>query len=157
MTENAAMNALLAYYLDMLEETFERVQGFYLDRNTSLFETLASIDADTASRPVSARCATLSAQVEHTRFYLDVTIDSMLGNEIGKLDWNEIWRTVNVVTPEEWAQIQARLRASYLRLRELASNPDQWASHEALADAFNGLVHTAYHLGEIRQALCTLG
>ena len=35
--------------LMLLEETFEKVEGFYLDKNTSMFETLAGISAEEAS------------------------------------------------------------------------------------------------------------
>src|SRR3712207_2820795 len=55
-----------------LDETFERAQGIYLDRGTSPFETLATISAEEASRRVSATCASIAAQVEHVRFYLEV-------------------------------------------------------------------------------------
>lgn len=41
----------------LLNETFSNVQGIYLDRGTSLFETLETISAEDASRPVSATCA----------------------------------------------------------------------------------------------------
>ena len=57
-----------------LDETFENVQGMYLDRGTSLFETLATITAEEASRPVSANCASLAAHVEHMRFYMEITL-----------------------------------------------------------------------------------
>ncbi len=39
----------------MFDETFEQVQGMYLDKGTSLFETLATVTAEEASRPVSAK------------------------------------------------------------------------------------------------------
>ena len=44
-------------FFEMLEETFEHVYGNYLDGGTSLFETLETISAEDASRPVSATCA----------------------------------------------------------------------------------------------------
>lgn len=74
----------------LLDETFDDVKGYYLDKGTSLFETLADITAAEASIPVGGKCATLAAQVKHVAFYLAV------------------------------------------------------------------IAHTAYHLGQIRQALCTL-
>ena len=36
----------------LFEETFDHVHGVYLDRGTSLFETLEAISAEEASRPV---------------------------------------------------------------------------------------------------------
>jgi hypothetical protein len=67
---------------DLLDETFEHVHGIYLDGGTSLFETLETVSADEASRPVSARCASIAGQVEHVRFYLDVLERYMRGEEI---------------------------------------------------------------------------
>ena len=63
--------------LDMLDETFDSVKGYYLDRGTSLFETLADISAAEASVPVGGKCATLAAQVKHVAFYLDVVEKSI--------------------------------------------------------------------------------
>ncbi|MCC6612984.1 MAG: hypothetical protein IT320_05865 [Anaerolineae bacterium] len=138
-----------------LVETFENVHGLYLDRNTSLFETLATITAEEASIPVSATCATIAAQVEHVRFYLDVVADHMEGKEEGKIDWGEIWRTVSAVTPEEWEASKARLEGSYRRVVGIITTRT-WEHEDALFDAFGVLAHTAYHLGEIRQATCTV-
>jgi len=140
-----------------LRETFERVHGMYLDKGTSLFETLATIDADMASRPVSPTCATLAAHIEHVRFYLDVLERGMAGTlDQAAVDWRHIWETVSAVTPEEWAASQTRLRASYERV---VAHIDSWQTIDGerqLGGAIAVIAHTAYHLGEIRQALCTL-
>src|SRR3982751_179332 len=85
----------------ILEETFENHHGVYLDKGTSLFETLNTITAEEASRPVSARCASLAAHVTHVIFYLEVMEKAILDQEIGKIDWHEIWSRVEAVTPEE--------------------------------------------------------
>lgn len=141
----------------LLDETFEHVPqtSAYLDYGTSLFETLATISAEEASRPVSPTCASLAAQVEHVRFYLEVMERLILGEQVGKLDWGEIWRTVRAVTPEEWADSQARLMARYKHVRAtLESLPYDNADH--VGGSMNFIVHTAYHLGEVRQALCVL-
>ncbi len=143
-------------YFEILQETFEQVNGFYLDRGTSLFETLAGISAATASRPVSARCASLAAQVGHIRFYIDHLEAFMRGQDPGKADWGAIWREVEAVTPEAWAESIARLRTSYERVTALMRGFDTWTGEEDIGGALSILVHTAYHLGEIRQALCTL-
>jgi hypothetical protein len=142
--------------LMLLEETFDHVHGIYLDRNTSLFETLADITAQEASIPVGGRCAALSAQVKHTSFYLDVLERSIRDPNFQQADWGEIWRTVNVVTPEEWAAIQAELRANYGRILSLIETTPAWTSEEDIGRMIALVAHTAYHLGEIRQALCTI-
>lgn len=144
---------------DFFTETFDSVQGIYLDRGTSLFETLDTISADVASRPVSATCATIAAQVEHIRYYLDVLEVYMTGGKPENVDWKHIWNTVSTVTPQEWEDSKIRLRASYQRvtasLKFVAD--DTWNDDAPLPDALAIIVHTAYHLGEIRQALCTVG
>src|SRR5690606_30675572 len=54
------------------DEAFTNVTGIFLDQGTSMFETLATISAEEASRPVGGGCATIAAQVNHTWFYLDL-------------------------------------------------------------------------------------
>lgn len=138
------------------KETFETVHGVYLDRGTSLFETLATISAAEASVPVGGKCATLAAQVEHTRFYLDVLEQYMLGQNPGQVDWAEIWNTVSSVSEEEWAAIQTRLRQSYERVTASINGITEWSTEEEIGGPIAMIAHTAYHLGEIRQALCTI-
>jgi hypothetical protein len=60
------------------------------------------------------------------------------------------------VTPEEWEVSKARLRASYQQLRALTESFDGWDGEHQIGGAMAILMHTAYHLGEIRQATCTL-
>ncbi|MEP7287418.1 MAG: hypothetical protein ABI947_16800 [Chloroflexota bacterium] len=156
MPDKTLKEQFVEMLLDTLDETFENVHGIFLDRGTSLFETLATISAEEASRPVSATCASLAAQVEHVRFYLDRTIEFAQGRDPGDADWGEIWRTVREVTPEAWEASKTRLRETYGRVVDLAKNYDNWEREDAMADAVAMIVHTAYHLGEIRQALCTL-
>lgn len=140
--------------LASLEETFEKVQGMYLDRGTSLFETLATITAEEASQPVGANCASIAAHVAHIRFYIDVTLQFIRG-ERPDVDWKEIWRTVEAVTPEEWAESQRQLRDTYEKIREVART-SEWNTPDEVGGTMALLMHNAYHLGEIRQALCTL-
>lgn len=142
--------------LELLEETFERSHGVYLDRSTSIFETLATVTAQEASVPVSATCASLAAQVAHTRFYLDTLMRYITTQTNERVDWGEIWRTVGAVTPDEWEASKAALRASYDQLRALVSAYERWDTPDAIGGAIAMVAHSAYHLGEIRQALCTL-
>jgi len=155
MSDQIAGERFAKELLMTLVETFENVHGLFLDKGTSLFETLAAITAEEASIPVSATCATIAAQVEHTRFYLDLVADHMEGKDAGKVDWGEIWRTVSAVTPDEWAASKARLEVSYRRVVDIIKTRT-WDDEDALFDAFGVLAHTAYHLGEIRQATCTV-
>lgn len=143
-------------YFDILEEAFETHHGIFLDKNTSLFETLATITAAEASRPVGDKCASLAAQVAHVTFYLEVLERYILTQDTGEVDWGEIWRTVKEVTPQEWTALQQQLRQTYQRVRTTLRELPTWNTEASLAGALAIVVHTAYHLGEIRQALCTL-
>lgn len=156
MADSTVLANFKSALFDLLDEAFVQHHGIFLDRNTSLFQTLEGITAEQASRPVSATCASLSAQVDHVRFYIDVLEKVLLKQEIGKVDWGEIWRTVRAVTPEQWAAILQRLKESYERVLRLMQEFDTWEGEDEISGAMAILVHTAYHLGEIRQALCVI-
>ena len=140
----------------LLDETFDNVHGYFLDKCTSLFEKLATISAEEASIPVGGKCATLAAQVKHVAFYLDVLEQNVRTQQYERQDWAKIWRETSAVTPEEWAAIKAQLRESYKRFKQLISETTEWPSEDHIGGIIAVVVHTAYHLGEIRQALCTV-
>jgi hypothetical protein len=144
-------NALLL----VLEETFENVHGIYLDKNTSIFETLAAISAEQASIPTSPSCASIAAHVEHMAFYNETILQFVRG-ERPEVDWDEIWHRVEAVTPAEWEASQQRLRASYQEIRTLFKSTPDWKSSDEIGGALGLIAHNAYHLGEIRQALCAI-
>lgn len=141
--------------LDFFQETFEQVNGIYLDRSTSLFETLETISAEEASQPVSERCKSIAAQVKHTNFYLNVMQRYFKHEEVGKVDWNEAWQQPPV-SHAEWQALKDELRHSYQTVRTMAAECDDWDDEDRMGSALAMLVHSAYHLGEIRQALCTI-
>jgi hypothetical protein len=140
----------------LLEETFElKHHGIYLDKGTSLFETLETISAEEASIPVGGKCASLAAQVAHMTFYIESFERYALQGDDSPRDWGYIWRTVEKVTPEEWDEYKRKLREAYWRMDELFRQNPIW-NEDTIGGALSIVVHTAYHLGEIRQALCTL-
>ena len=139
----------------LLDETFDNVHGAYLDGGRSLFETLTTISAEEASRPVSARCASIAAQVEHTRFYLDLAARAGSGEAVGPVDWAATWRLTSV-SDAEWEALKGRLREAQQAVLAVARDPATWEREDAIGGGLAVLAHTAYHLGEIRQALCTL-
>jgi hypothetical protein len=142
--------------LQLLDETFDQVHGFYLDKGNSLFETLATVSAEEASVPVGGRCATLAAQVKHMTFYLDVLERAVRTQTFEPQDWGQIWRETSAVSAAEWAELATQLRASYERIKQLIADTTEWPSERHVGGAMAAVAHTAYHLGEIRQALCTL-
>jgi hypothetical protein len=139
---------------DILDEAFVTHHGIFLDQGTSLFETLETITAAEASIPVGGKCATLAAQVAHVNFYLEVIEAYVLKKETGKVDWGDIWRRVNQVSPEEWKAYQDQLKGTYQRIISLLQSMENWNDERPIGGAIAIVVHTAYHLGEIRQAMC---
>jgi hypothetical protein len=139
--------------LECLEETFSNIRGIYLDKETSLYETLEGVSAPEASRAISPKSATIAAQVEHVRFYLDVLDEFMRTGIDKKNNWREIWEKVREVTPEQWDDIKRRLRQSHERVLATINSYETWDGENDIASALAILAHTAYHLGGIRYAL----
>ena len=151
-TEQDFANNLFA----LMEETFEpRHHGIFLDRGTSLFETLETVSAEEASIPVGGKCASLAAQVVHVIFYIESFERYALQGDNSPRDWGYIWRTVEKVTADEWEDYKSKLKEAYGRMDKLFHGNSTW-NEDTLGGALSIVVHTAYHLGEIRQALCTL-
>jgi hypothetical protein len=141
--------------LALLDETFENTHGIYLDRDTSLLQTLETVSFQQASIPVGGRCASLAAQVAHVTFYLEVLERYVVEHDTGQVDWGEIWCTVEKVDAGEWQALQEKLRSTYQRIVSIIRSQGAW-DEDSIGGALAVIVHSAYHLGEIRQALCTL-
>jgi len=139
----------------LLDETFENTHGIYLDKNTSLLTTLETVSSQEASIPVGGKCASLAAQVAHVTFYLEVLERYVVHNDTSPADWGYIWRTIEKVTPVEWEDYKAKLKDTYHRIEKMFRDNEVW-NEDSIGGAMAIVVHTAYHLGEIRQALCTL-
>ena len=155
MTQQIQQEHFLNSLFEILDETFENHHGIYLDENTSLFQTLETVSAEEASIPVGGKCASLAAQVEHVNFYLEVLERYIFQKDTSRADWDEIWRRVEKVTPEEWQASKEKLESTYRRIEKALHKTDIW-DEDVIGGAMGIVVHTAYHLGEIRQALCTL-
>ena len=78
--------------LDLFEETFEKVHGFYLDKKTSLFETIDKITAEEASRKQDKIKETIAGHLYHIKFYIIVCQEYITDKRTGKTDWNESWK-----------------------------------------------------------------
>ncbi|HWR83235.1 MAG TPA: DinB family protein [Candidatus Deferrimicrobium sp.] len=134
----------------LFDETFEKVEGLYLDEGTSLFETLNTVSADQASRPIVTGGTTIAAHVEHTRFYLHVLKDYIQGKWHEKVDWKESWK-IRSVTVQEWESLRQQLRQAYDNVSNLVRGIDDWNDEHKIGGALGILAHTAYHLGAVRQ------
>lgn len=141
--------------LDLLDETFENHHGIYLDKHNGLLETLETVTSEEASIPVGGKCASLAAQVAHVTFYIESFERYALQNDNSPRDWGLIWRTVEKVTPEEWQNLKSKLKDAYLRMDKMFRANELW-NEDTIGGSLSIVVHTAYHLGEIRQALCVL-
>lgn len=141
--------------LKFMTETFEKPMGIFLDPDTALFQTLETVSAEEASIPVGGKCASLAAQVAHMTFFIESFERFALQGDDSPRDWGLIWRTVEKVTPEEWESYKSKLRDAYNRMIKLFSENPMW-NEDTIGGALSIVVHSAYHLGEIRQALCTL-
>lgn len=140
----------------LMEETFEsKHHGIYLDNGTSLFETLETVSAQEASIPVGGKCASLAAQVAHVIFYIESFERYALQGDNSPRDWGYIWRTVEKVTAEEWEGYKSKLKGAYFSMDKLFRENKTW-NEDTIGGSLSIVVHTAYHLGEIRQALCAL-
>jgi hypothetical protein len=76
-------------------------------------------------------------------------------NDTTPADWGEVWRTVEKVTPDEWNALNDKLKDTYQRIENVFRGNTVW-NEDTIGGALAIVVHTAYHLGEIRQALCVL-
>lgn len=157
MTQSLEMPHAIKLLEAFLLEAFESVQGqpLFINRGESLFQTLADITAEQASQPMG-ECATLAAHVEHIRYYLDVLEDYMFKKDLSHVNWNKVWETVTTVSDEEWDAMNSNLKSTYERIKGHLSNPDVWDSIHEVSAMMGMIVHTAYHLGEIRQMTCRL-
>ena len=90
------------------------------------------------------------------RHLIDVIEKSVRNPNYPKVDWVEIWRSVDSVTPDEWRAIQDELRANYNNIKNLIKAAPVWQVETAIGGAIAIIAHTAYHLGEMRQALCII-
>jgi hypothetical protein len=156
MTKTISQDLFVSEINNHLDETFESVMGIYLDKGTSLFETLDQITAAQASRPISSRCASLAAQVKHIIFYLTVSDRYIFTTDDFQVDWSEVWRTTGKVTPAEWDALRNELKETYRHLRQRLNTVESWDAERPLGGVIALIAHTAYHLGEIRQATCIL-
>lgn len=141
-----------AAMMAILRETFERVDGMYLDQGTSMFETLATVSAAEASRPVAPGASNIAAQVNHTTYYIVTIGEYLQGRQPESVDWDASW-LVGEVDETAWVALVAGLGKAYDELLMLIADPSAWQDDEPLEGGIAMIAHCAYHLGEIRRSL----
>lgn len=143
--------------LFFLTETFEGTPEFptaYLDTNVSFFDACQAISAEQASTPIAKGGMTLAAHVEHTRFYIDLLLKHMQGRTTKDVDWDETWQQ-QTVSDDAWDALQSDLKTRYQAVKSHIEKLSTWNNTD-IADALAIVVHSAYHLGAIRQIMKVL-
>ncbi len=143
-------------FFQLLKEIFEGppdTGSAVLDKGAGLFQTLEKVTAEAASISVRPGTPTIAAHCEHARFYTVALYEYMRGAK-AKIDWNQSW-LVQTVTEEEWNKLKAELRQGYTTVNEYLHAVEKWGDEE-VGDGMAIMVHTAYHLGAIRQLVRAL-
>jgi hypothetical protein len=150
VTNAVSSEAITEEFVSILQETFEKVMGIYLDKGTSVFETLERLTAQQASRPTHDGGSSIAGHVGHVRFYIRILRDYMNGVKHKDLDWNQSW-LIHAVSESEWDILRGQLRDDYDALLVHIKGITEWTEEDRLGSAMAVVVHTAYHLGAIRQ------
>jgi hypothetical protein len=78
------------------------------------------------------------------------------GDIVGEETIEYLMLYLKTVTPEEWEALKARLKDAYTSVLATLKGINNWDGENKLGGALSIAIHTAYHLGEIGQALCTI-
>jgi hypothetical protein len=140
--------SLFALFKETFESTNEAFGTMYIDKDTGLFATLETIDAETASRSISENSTTIAAHCEHTRFYLDF-LNNYLKEDFKMVDWQDSWN-VKTVNDDEWTTLRGQMHKAYQNVSDTFKEIETWNDFK-ISGALGILAHTAYHLGAIRQ------
>lgn len=150
MSESISKEQFVGAVAYLLRETFEGSPegqpSAYLDRGIGFFTTLDKISAEQASREFSG--ATIAAQTEHAKFYLD-RLCEFIGGRTERVNWEDSW-LIETVNDTEWDALRSTVRRSYEDVLRCLASVDDWTEDQT-GMAIGMIAHTAYHLGAIRQ------
>ena len=133
----------------LYRETFEGSPpegSIYLDRGCGVFSSIENLSAQAASKEIAGN--TIAAHTEHLRYYLEV-LSNFLQGKVQGADWNKSWSKKSV-SDDEWEKLKADLRKTYEMVGRVFPNVKEWGEDQ-ITEAYAIVVHTAYHLGAIRQ------
>lgn len=139
---------------EILEGTTNQ-DGFVLNPGDSgLLGQLETISAAEASAMPTGR-STIAAHVGHVRYGLTLLNRWAAGEEnpFASADWDDAWKRTTV-DETQWHDLREHLRAEATTWQEALASRSAW-DEIAAAGALASIVHTAYHLGAIRQMLLT--
>ncbi len=138
----------------LFKETFEgspKERSMYLDSGAGIFSTIVDLSAENAS--ISIAGANIAAHTEHLRYYLDV-LNNFLNGTVQVADWSKSWN-IEEVSDNEWKEINENLLKTYDAVAKTIETIEEWNS-DSITQATAILVHSAYHLGAIRQITKTV-
>lgn len=134
----------------VLRETFEGppegLPSAYLDRGAGIFQTLQELSAESASKEFLG--TTIAAQTEHAKFYLDRLCEYINGRT-EPVNWEDSW-LIETVNEAEWVALRESVRRAYENTLRCLAGVEDW-NERSVGMAMGMVVHTAYHLGAIRQ------
>ena len=134
----------------LLKETFEGApngsSSIYLDRGIGIFSTLDELSATQASFSITG--TTIAAHSDHARYYLEV-LNNFLSGIVQSADWNRSWEK-KVVDDKQWDDFKSNFREMYKTVTETFQKTEEW-DDDKITEAIAIIVHSAYHLGAIRQ------
>lgn len=133
----------------LLSETFESGNNLdgtvYLDRGAGLLDTIETLSARQVSQEIYG--TSIAAHIYHSLFYLEV-LERFMQGSTSKTNWQESWQ-IKQVDEADWQALKSKLKESYQRICNFFEEQTEWDSK--LEEGFAMVVHTAYHLGAIRQ------
>lgn len=144
----------------LLQEAFQRapdVGAYFLNPgDPGLIETLRAVSAEAASTPPAAGRKPVVAHANHVLYGVELANRALAGEQgvYESADWSRAWQ-LESVSENEWQALVDRLAEQSQRLSELVRQPRDW-DEIPFTGVYSIAVHTAYHLGAIRQMLLDL-
>lgn len=140
----------------LFREAFEGIPAgqnytWFVQGKEGLFDALASVTAEEASRKPSDGGASIAAHTNHILFILR-SANTSLGRPEPEGTWESTWQR-QTVTEQEWASLTERIRGEYQLYLEWFSKNEDWSGEHAYVSNLVPLPHVAFHLGAIRQLL----
>ena len=156
-TENSVFQTALSNMLTELFDGPPASEAYVLNSgDPGLLRQLDAIDAATASKRLAPGRPPIAAHIDHVQFGFALLNRWAQGeqNPWAGADWNASWQRTSV-TDDEWRALRAALRRETETWQTVVKTRSSWDPVSASA-ALSTAVHTAYHLGAIRQILATL-
>lgn len=147
--ENKSQDEMITEEIgNLMTEAFEQVGGFFLDKGTSLFELIETINAEEASAIPAGSETSIAGHLGHVSFFMKTIIGYNTGQIKEKTDWSKSW-TINEVDDKSWSSIKKELRDSYKMVRENMDSITYWKDVDDFSGILSILAHSSFHLGFI--------